>query len=68
MIPKYTDITNIMFDIMLQTFELELEYARTRDPNLLPQIEYLSCLIDFWEEQLYKIYGINIFDIRDFLW
>lgn len=65
--PLYPDITYILFSIMLDHFELEMRYLKTGDKEILQQLEYLSWLMEYWENQMIKIHGEDIFDIRIFI-
>lgn len=65
--PLYPDITYIMFGIMIDLFDLEMRYLQTGNKEILDQIEYLSWLLEYWENQMIKIHGEDIFDLRIFI-
>ena len=64
---QYNDLLHIMFDIMVTLIDLEYRYAETGDPELLTIIEYNGWLLEYWEVQMYSIYGYYSFDLSLFL-
>ena len=64
---QYNDISHVMFEIMINIIEMEFAYAKTGDPQLLKIIEYNGWLLEYWEDQMYAIYGHYAYDLSLYL-
>ena len=64
---QYNDLAHIMFDIMVTIIDLEFQYAESGDPELLIIIEYNGWLLEYWENQMFAMFGHYSFDLSLFL-
>ena len=52
---------------MVTIIDLEFQYAESGDPELLIIIEYNGWLLEYWENQMFAMFGHYSFDLSLFL-